>query len=77
MYNKRGLYAVIKRHEFDRFVRWGIKITNFLFSVGIFFSLYFIFIRTMLPRAGFEKTILVVCLLLVMLMRSFLETFKD
>ena len=76
IYNRRGLYAVIKRHEFDRFIRWGIKFTDFLFSIGIFFSLYIVFIRLMLPRAGFEQTIIVICLLLVMLLRGFLETFK-
>jgi hypothetical protein len=77
MYNRRGLYSYIKRSDFDRFIRWGVKITDFLFNIGIFFSLYIIFIRLMLPRVGFEQTILIVCLVLVMIMRSFLETLKD
>jgi len=77
MYNRRRLYDVISRSQFDRIVRWGIKINDFLFSIGIFFSLYIIFVRLMLPRSGFETTVLVVMLLLVLLLRNFLETFKD
>lgn len=77
VYNRHGLYEVISRDWFDRFVRWGLKFTDLLFSVGIFFSLYIVFVRLMLPRAGFETTVIVVLLILVLLLRSFLETLKE
>ena len=76
VYNRRRIYEVMPRQTFDKFIKFSIGFTNFLFSIGIFFSLYIVFVRLMLPRAGFEKTVLVVLIILVLLLRSFLETMK-
>lgn len=76
VYNRRRIYEVMPRHTFDKFVNFSVGFTNFLFSIGIFFSLYIVFVRLMLPRAGFETTVIVVMLILVLLLRSFLETVK-
>lgn len=76
VYNKRRIYEVMPRHHFDKFVKFGIGFTDLLFNVGIFFSLYIIFVRLMLPTAGFEKTVIVLIMILILLMRTFLETMK-
>lgn len=66
---------VLPKDKLDKFIGWGVSFTYFLLNVGIFFAVYFIF-NKVYSNVGFEKTIIVGFVVIIAMLRVFLEN-KD
>jgi len=67
---------VIPREKLEKFIKIGVSTTYFLLNIAIFFSVYFIFNR-IYASAGFEKTIIVGIVVIIAMLRVFLENTKN
>jgi len=66
---------VLERKKLDKFIKLGVGFTYFLLNVAIFFTMYFIFMR-IYNSLGFEKAVLIGFVIIIAMMRVFLENQK-
>lgn len=58
--------------DLRKYARWGANVTQFFLTVATFFVMQYIFSK-ILDKLGFEKTVVILLVLLAFLLRNFLE----
>jgi len=67
----------LPRRRLLKIIDWTAKIGKFMLSIAFFLALYTVFARIVLPRAGFDKTIVLMLTVIIFVLRSFLEALGD
>lgn len=82
---KKGVYATIGRPMFngiynkrflDRTSKVIFTITNVSMNIGIFLGTTFVMFRFVLPRLGFEKTIIFMGVIVISMVKAFFDQQK-
>lgn len=68
--------SVLPKVTLDKFISFGVSFTNFFLNLAIFFSMYYVFVVVAFSRIGFEKTVVILLIVIISLVRIFLEKEK-